>query len=64
MEIDIKLPLCEGYGFCAETAPEIYEIDDEGYARLRLDGPPTSEQEPAAEAGARVCPVAAIAVSR
>lgn len=63
MIIDIKLPACEGHGLCAQTAPNIYELDEEGYVRLRVDEI-TPELEPAAEAGARVCPVAALVVRR
>lgn len=63
MKIDIKLPACEGHGLCAQTAPGVYELDDEGYVRLVVDEI-TPDLEAAAEAGARVCPVAALAVRR
>lgn len=63
MNIDIKLSACEGHGLCAQTAPQVYELDDEGYVRL-LVPEITPELEAAAEAGARVCPVAALAVRR
>jgi ferredoxin len=60
MQIEIKRNLCEGHGLCAQTAPEIFELDEEGYVRLRVDAIQPS-QEAMAEAGARVCPVAALA---
>jgi len=63
VEIEIKLPACEGHGLCAQTSPKIYELDDEGYVRLRVDEI-TPELEAEAEAGARVCPVAALVVRR
>lgn len=64
MDIEIKLPLCEGHGLCADVAPEIYELDDDGYVRLTVATPLSPELERAAEAGARVCPVAALVVRR
>lgn len=63
MMIDVKLPACEGHGLCAQTAPQIYELDEEGYVRLLVNEIPP-ELESAAEAGARVCPVAALTVRR
>ncbi len=63
MNIDIKRSACEGHGLCAQTAPGIYELDDEGYVRLVV-AEITPELEAAAQAGARVCPVAALVVRR
>lgn len=63
MRIDINLAVCEGHALCVQTAPDVYELDDEGYVRLRVTEIPP-EFEAAAEAGARVCPVAALAVRR
>lgn len=63
MYVDVDLSTCEGHGLCEQTAPDIYEVDDEGFVHLRVTGIDTS-QEPAAEAGARVCPVAALTIRR
>ena len=52
---------CEGHGLCADTAPEIYELDDEAIVVL-LHDPVPAELERKAEGGARVCPVAALRV--
>jgi ferredoxin len=52
---------CEGHGLCADTAPEVYDLDDEAIVvLLHEDVPPELERK--AEAGARVCPVAALRV--
>jgi ferredoxin len=63
MRIEVNLAACEGHGLCAQVAPDVYEVDDEGYVRLRVD-----EISPAIEAsaaaGARVCPVAALRVAQ
>jgi ferredoxin len=52
---------CEGHGLCADTAPEVYELDDDAIVVLVHDTvPPDLERK--AEAGARVCPVAALRI--
>lgn len=61
MHIQINLAACEGHGLCAQVAPGLYEVDDEGYVQLRMSKIPL-ELEAAAAAGARVCPVAALTV--
>jgi ferredoxin len=53
---------CEGHGLCADMAPEVYELDDDAYVVVRHEQVP-AELERKAEAGAHVCPVAAIRVS-
>jgi ferredoxin len=52
---------CEGHGLCADTAPEVYDLDDEAIVVLRFEVIPAA-LERKAEAGARVCPVAALRV--
>jgi ferredoxin len=52
---------CEGHGLCADTAPEVYELDDDAIVVLTYEVIPP-ELERKAEAGARVCPVAALRV--
>lgn len=61
MHVDINLPACEGHGLCAQVAPDVYELDDEGYVRLLQDPVPETAAA-AAAAGARVCPVTALSV--
>ena len=52
---------CEGHGLCADTAPDVYGLDgDAVVVVLQEDVPPALERK--AEAGARVCPVAALRV--
>ena len=54
---------CEGHGLCADTAPEVYELDDDAVVVLLHETvPPGLERK--AEAGARVCPVAALLVEQ
>jgi ferredoxin len=52
---------CEGHGLCADVAPEVYELDgDAMVVLLHEQVPPALERK--AEAGARVCPVAALRI--
>lgn len=61
MKIEADRNRCEGHGLCADTAPEVYELDDDAIVVVRHEVVPT-ELEREAEAGARVCPVAALRV--
>ena len=60
-QIQLNLAACEGHGLCAQVAPDVYEVDDEGYVRVRASDI-TPDLRAAAASGARVCPVAAITV--
>ena len=52
---------CEGHGLCVDTAPEVYDLDDDAVVVLRHEVVPKA-LERKAEGGARVCPVAALRV--
>jgi ferredoxin len=54
---------CEGHGLCEEVAPAMYELDDNAVVAVVHEKVPP-ELERLAEAGARVCPVAALKVVR
>ena len=62
MRIDVNLDACEGHGLCAQVAPQVYALDEEGYVHLTVDEI-VPDLEAAAAAGARVCPVAALRVA-
>lgn len=59
MTISIKRDKCEGYGMCAQAAPELIELDDEGDPQIN---DPQLAHTPAdtAERAARACPIAAV----
>lgn len=61
MKIVADRERCEGHGLCADTAPEVYELDDDAIVVLVHETVPAA-LERKAEAGARVCPVAALKV--
>lgn len=61
MLIEADRDRCEGHGLCADVAPEIYELDDDAVVVVLHEVvPPVLQRK--AEAGARVCPVAALRV--
>ncbi len=63
MKIRAHPGICEGHGLCKRFAPEVYELDEEGYIALHLvEVPP--ELERAAELGASICPARAITIIR
>ena len=63
MKAKIDDKLCSGHGRCFVLAPEVYELDDEGYNAARgsvIEVDP--EHEDAARLGAENCPEAAISL--
>lgn len=60
--ITVNEARCEGHGLCEDAAPEVFEIDDDGVAHVRHDPVPDALVS-RAEAGVRVCPVAALSIS-
>lgn len=61
MKITIDTQLCSGHARCAATAPDLFALDDSGYA-LPFDGEVPPQQEQAARDGAWACPERAITV--
>jgi ferredoxin len=52
---------CQGYGNCITTAPDVYDIDDDGKVVLLAETIEESERARVEEA-ARSCPVDALTV--
>ena len=59
--IELDRDRCEGHGTCEQIAPAVYKLDDDGELEILAD-PLPEDLTKAAEAGARVCPVAALRV--
>ncbi|MFQ6396280.1 ferredoxin [Nocardia sp. KC 131] len=59
MKITIDTALCSGHARCAAAAPEVFELDDSGYA-LPLEGEIPAGLEEAAREGVMACPERAI----
>ncbi|CAM3207391.1 ferredoxin [Williamsia muralis] len=61
MRIQIALDECEAHGMCALHEPDLYELDDDGYA-ANADFAVPPGMETAARNGATRCPMSAIKV--
>lgn len=54
---------CTAFGFCAEYAPELFDLDEWGYAMLRADVI-APERAALAREASRLCPTQAILLER
>jgi ferredoxin len=62
MRIRVDLERCQGHSRCYSLAPEVFDVDDEGFAHVCIEGDvPALLQERAALAAAN-CPERAISV--
>lgn len=61
MKITIDRTACSGHARCAAAAPELFRLDEDGYA-LPFDGEVPEGLEEAARDGERDCPERAITV--
>jgi ferredoxin len=60
LKITVDLSLCAGHGQCEDAAPEVFGVNDEGFAFLRVEEITDAElQGKAADAASR-CPTEAI----
>jgi ferredoxin len=63
MKVHVNTAACTGHARCNATAPQVYELDDEGFCAVSdLDVPPDLEK--AAASGADACPERAITITR
>jgi len=59
MRVQIDLDYCEGHGRCHAAAPDLFLLDDDGFAtRADIEVPP--ELEHSAADGAGACPMGII----
>ncbi|MCX4404691.1 MULTISPECIES: ferredoxin [unclassified Streptomyces] len=61
MKVTIETSSCSGHARCAAAAPQLFRLDDDGYA-LPFDGDIPQGLEQAARDGERACPERAITV--
>jgi ferredoxin len=59
--VKVDAAKCCGYNLCAEACPEVYKVDDQGFAYTESDRVPPGLEAGARE-GADLCPEAAIYV--
>ena len=59
MKVVVDLSICDLHGLCVETAPEVFEIADDGALRVVNEQPPESLRAKV-EKAVRECPTGAI----
>ena len=60
MKVQVKQALCEGFGTCAKHAPEVFLLDEWGYASVAADGVVPQGAEDRVRRAIIDCPVNAI----
>ncbi|MEM7435696.1 MAG: ferredoxin [Myxococcota bacterium] len=63
MEIRVDFDLCQGHAVCMGEAPEVFQVDDNGYLTILQDHPP-EEVHDKVELAAKYCPTGAITLVR
>jgi ferredoxin len=61
MKVRVDPTLCNGCGPCVDICPEIFELDQDGIAVVKIDQIPADLEEACQEA-ADNCPTEAIAI--
>ncbi|MGW4330941.1 ferredoxin [Nocardia sp. NPDC004573] len=65
MKISVDYERCEGHGLCADQAPTVFDLDDEGELIYHYDGEEVPEGQVAiARSAINACPVAALREQR
>ena len=62
MRITVDSRKCQGHNRCYSLAPELFDVDDEGYSTARGDGSVAPELEEKARLAAANCPEFAIRI--
>lgn len=62
MRINFERDACQGHNRCYLLAPEIFDVDDEGYAVLRISGDIPADLEDKARLAVDNCPEFAISI--
>lgn len=62
MRIKVDPEKCEGHNRCYSIAPDLFDVDDYGYATEKGDGTVRPEQEEKARLAADNCPEYAITI--
>lgn len=62
MRVRVDQEKCQGHNRCCAVAPELFDIDDHGFAHEVNDGVVPADQEQNARLAAANCPEFAISV--
>lgn len=63
MKLRLDATRCQGYGLCQESAPDLIDLDEWGYAAVVADPAPGAPED-AARAAAEACPNSALRLER
>lgn len=63
MKITYNREACQGHNRCYMLAPELFDVDDEGYAILLVEGDVPAELQEKAQLTVDNCPEYAIEIS-
>jgi ferredoxin len=58
MPIDLDLDRCEGHGMCEQVAPQVFELNDDGFPQILAE----EVDDLSVRAAVRSCPVAALRI--
>ncbi len=62
MKVHIDKDVCAGFGFCLDLAPEVFELNDDGYAVVLSADVPVDKEE-AVRTAVMQCPSSAISIT-
>ncbi len=62
MNVCIDESMCSGCGICVDTCPEIFEIGEDGLAKVLVETVPGDREDACHEAAAQ-CPTEAITIA-
>lgn len=60
-KVVVDFDLCQGHGVCEGEAPEVFELDEEGYLQILQDDVPETERANV-EKAVKHCPQRAIRI--
>lgn len=62
MKVHVDASKCQAYGTCSEIAPQVFELDEWGYARVVGEGSVDDHDREAVLQAVKECPALAIVV--
>lgn len=63
MKITVNLELCQGHGQCEDAAPEVFFVNDDGFAQLHMDEVSDAELARKVQDAESRCPANAIVLT-
>ena len=63
MRVHVDQEQCQGHNRCVAVAPDLFEVDEYGTARVKGDGAVPPEREEAAQLAVDNCPEYAVTIT-